>query len=207
MSIFGENPLSKIVNGGIIPKSPTVKIIEKVLQTAVENITTNKSSTSPKKSAQYGDVIGVRRIGYKHFGVYLNDDCIIHYASPTGDFGKNICIHETTLKKFLDGADSYFVCKFPETYGKPSEIAIAALSISSFAVQWAKLFKLLKGMNYHLYSPSETVQRAKSRIGENKYSLIFNNCEHFAIWCKTGISESHQVNDILGELPTVMIRV
>lgn len=51
--------------------------------------------------------------------------------------------------------------------------------------------------NYHLYSAEETVQRAYERLGEDKYSLLFNNCEHFAIWCKTGISQSHQVEEII----------
>jgi hypothetical protein len=53
---------------------------------------------------------------------------------------------------------------------------------------------------YHLYSPAETVERAKSRIGENRYNLVTNNCEHFAIWCKTGVSESHQVKKFLESL-------
>ena len=36
-------------------------------------------------------------------------------------------------------------------------------------------------------SPSHlTLERAKSRMGEQKYNLLFNNCEHFANWCKTG---------------------
>ncbi|HEX9027265.1 MAG TPA: lecithin retinol acyltransferase family protein, partial [Clostridium sp.] len=26
--------------------------------------------------------------------------------------------------------------------------------------------------------------RFKSKLGENEYNLIVNNCEHFAIWCK-----------------------
>ena len=39
--------------------------------------------------------------------------------------------------------------------------------------------------------------RARERIGETQYSLWTNNCEHFAIWCKTGISESHQIEDLL----------
>ena len=46
-----------------------------------------------------------------------------------------------------------------------------------------------------LYSPEETVKRAKSRLGEHSYNLITNNCEHFAWWCKTGESKSEQVED------------
>jgi hypothetical protein len=37
------------------------------------------------------------------------------------------------------------------------------------------------------------VQRAQSRVGERRYSLIGNNCEHFATWCATGIAVSQQV--------------
>ena len=59
---------------------------------------------------------------------------------------------------------------------------------------------MLKISNYHLYTPEETVIRARERIGETQYSLWTNNCEHFAIWCKTGISESHQIEDLLNAM-------
>lgn len=42
-----------------------------------------------------------------------------------------------------------------------------------------------------------TLRRAMSRIGEQKYNLLFNNCEHFANWCKTGRHRSGQVEDWL----------
>jgi hypothetical protein len=44
------------------------------------------------------------------------------------------------------------------------------------------------------YSPEETAQRARSRPGESRYNLIFNNCEHFAFWRKTGAATSSQAN-------------
>ncbi len=37
------------------------------------------------------------------------------------------------------------------------------------------------------------VQRALSRVGERRYSLAGNNCEHFANWCATGVAISQQV--------------
>ncbi|CNI43793.1 NC domain [Yersinia massiliensis] len=43
------------------------------------------------------------------------------------------------------------------------------------------------------FSPTAIVKRAKDRLGENEYNLIFNNCEHFATWCVTGKAESQQV--------------
>ena len=47
------------------------------------------------------------------------------------------------------------------------------------------------------YIPDVVVERAESRLGERKYNLLFNNCEHFANWCKTGVSESKQVKDFI----------
>ncbi|MEH2124966.1 lecithin retinol acyltransferase family protein [Nostoc sp.] len=40
------------------------------------------------------------------------------------------------------------------------------------------------------------VQRAKTRLGEDKYSRTSNNCEHFAYYCKTGNHKSEQVNRV-----------
>jgi hypothetical protein len=37
------------------------------------------------------------------------------------------------------------------------------------------------------------IARAESRLGECQYDLFFNNCEHFATWCKTGRRESAQL--------------
>jgi hypothetical protein len=42
-----------------------------------------------------------------------------------------------------------------------------------------------------------TLRRAMGRLGEQNYNLLFNNCEHFAHWCKTGRHRSNQVEDWL----------
>ena len=42
-------------------------------------------------------------------------------------------------------------------------------------------------------APGVTVRRAMGRLGEQNYNLLFNNCEHFAHWCKTGRHRSSQV--------------
>ena len=36
------------------------------------------------------------------------------------------------------------------------------------------------------------VARAERRLGEGGYDLVFNNCEHFATWCRTGRARSAQ---------------
>ena len=45
------------------------------------------------------------------------------------------------------------------------------------------------------YSGEECAERAWSRVGEDNYNLVFNNCEHFATWCVTGEASSEQVNE------------
>lgn len=39
------------------------------------------------------------------------------------------------------------------------------------------------------------INRAESRLGEQRYNLFFNNCEHFAHWCKTGNNVSPQLDN------------
>jgi hypothetical protein len=56
------------------------------------------------------------------------------------------------------------------------------------------------------YSPEEIVRRARSRLGENDYRLLTNNCEHFCNWCLSGISRSAQVERRL-QLPLRMFGV
>lgn len=55
------------------------------------------------------------------------------------------------------------------------------------------------------FAGAEAVRRAYSRLGEDRYRLISNNCEHFCMWCLYGESRSDQVDawkswaiDVLG---------
>ena len=43
----------------------------------------------------------------------------------------------------------------------------------------------------------EVIRRARSRIGENSYRLLSNNCEHFCEWCLRGEHRSEQVERAL----------
>jgi hypothetical protein len=110
-----------------------------------------------------GDILKVNRGLYKHFGIYAGNSKVIHYAASNRDFGLDANVHETSLKNFECGETAQVV----HLLGNDKSIKI--------------------------YSPEETVKRAQSRIGEKRYNLLFNNCEHFALWCKTGITKSKQV--------------
>ncbi len=40
----------------------------------------------------------------------------------------------------------------------------------------------------------EVVRRALQLVGRRGYDLLFDNCEHFAVWCVRGSEESRQVH-------------
>ncbi|PNH93679.1 lecithin retinol acyltransferase family protein [Vibrio diazotrophicus] len=54
-----------------------------------------------------------------------------------------------------------------------------------------------------VYYADERVERAYSKLGEDSYNLIFNNCEHFVNWCFNGFKTSSQVNKVVGAAATV----
>lgn len=122
-----------------------------------------------------GDVLSVSRWGnlYEHFAVYIGKGLVVHYASDDGDWGGDVRVRKAALDDFVADSDGYRICRFPKS------MPIAG---------------------YHLYSHKETVERALSRLGETDYSLFSNNCEHFAIWCRTGLSMSKQVEEFLREI-------
>ncbi|AJD92243.1 hypothetical protein JMA_29260 [Jeotgalibacillus malaysiensis] len=43
------------------------------------------------------------------------------------------------------------------------------------------------------YSEDIIITRANSRINESQYNLIFNNCEHFVNWCRSGSRTTHNI--------------
>jgi hypothetical protein len=51
----------------------------------------------------------------------------------------------------------------------------------------------------------EVICRARSRVGEDRYRLLTNNCEHFCEWCLRGTARSFQVEAWLAR-PRLMLR-
>ena len=55
------------------------------------------------------------------------------------------------------------------------------------------------------HTPAEIIERARSRIGEERYHLLANNCEHFCEWAIMGRSCSVQVERFLAS-PLALLR-
>jgi hypothetical protein len=55
-----------------------------------------------------------------------------------------------------------------------------------------------------IFSRSEIVLRARSRLGEDGYHVLTNNCEHFCEWCFSGQHRSAQVECVLSILRGIL---
>ncbi|WP_312524951.1 lecithin retinol acyltransferase family protein [Comamonas sp.] len=44
-----------------------------------------------------------------------------------------------------------------------------------------------------IFNSHQRVERAMSKVGEDDYNVLFNNCEHFVNWCFDGFSSSSQL--------------
>lgn len=119
-----------------------------------------------------GDVLSVNRGLYRHYGVYVGNNTVVHFAGDK-DFEispKHAFIQKTSL----------------EDFSKRNEVQTETRCGESF-------------------SRKETVMRALNAVGSErgKYALPWNNCEHFANWCRYGKKRSAQVEHVLGGVATV----
>ncbi|MBL5885580.1 lecithin retinol acyltransferase family protein [Lelliottia amnigena] len=160
-----------------------------------------------------GDVLRVRRIATKnfwHFAIFDNDSRVIHYTSSDSDTSSaNNMIMTTDFAHFLKDSEKYEIVDFPEhffderTYTSVSSNATLSsifgpLTFIQVLIKILKAlsatYELLKSINYEIQTPDEVIHRANSRIGEKNYHLVVNNCEHFAVWCKTNVRDSEQTS-------------
>lgn len=51
------------------------------------------------------------------------------------------------------------------------------------------------GPDVQVNSPEEVLKRADSRVDEKQFWIHWNNCEHFARWCKTGTDKCLQMKE------------
>ena len=178
-----------------------------------------------ERKLEYGDVIFVKRnIGschYKHYGICseIYPNKVIHFVREgtqiTITFNDGVelevdfngVLRETSLREFLDGANEYYICEFDEWGYKIKDTKARIMEVAaaySFRVR-SNLFDyepdesdLPRIEAYRkCNTPEETVQNARKAM-ENKikWKLLVNNCEHFAMWCKTNVATSEQADGL-----------
>ncbi|GAB0489329.1 hypothetical protein MMPV_000547 [Pyropia vietnamensis] len=108
-------------------------------------------------------------VGFWHSGIDVGDGSVIHYAGMDGvKTLANAVIAQTPMADFVgDARRVHVVCYAYEARAG------------------------------RLYPPEEVVARALSRLGHKRYDLLYDNCESFARWAKTGREVSQQAQGAL----------
>lgn len=105
--------------------------------------------------------------------------CIVEYIHlETGRI--DVIEYSNTVKEFLNEN-----CLPPGTH-----FDLAKVNRGSYNFRNKVVYLLL---HEHSLDRAEVIHRARSKLGEKQYCPFTNNCEHFAMWCKTGKSSSDQV--------------
>jgi len=125
------------------------------------------------------NVYGVPRVGASRFGVEPEELLV----------GTHLIAHRrgyTHHGIYLgDGRVVHYAGRIKYPHGLIEEISLAEFSEGrAFRVE-----KLESGR----FNGHEIVRRARSRLGESRYDLLRNNCEHFCNWCRLGENRSLQV--------------
>ncbi|MDD2724980.1 MAG: lecithin retinol acyltransferase family protein [Methylovulum sp.] len=60
----------------------------------------------------------------------------------------------------------------------------------------------IKNHPLRIHDAAKSVKRAYSRLGEDWYNVLLNNCEHFVTWCIQGFHSSSQVNQMITAVAT-----
>nr|XP_058955540.1 uncharacterized protein LOC131782818 [Pocillopora verrucosa] len=109
-----------------------------------------------------------------------------HHAIVEGIHGEtdeiDVIEYSNTAKEFLNAN-----CSPPR---KLRDIELAKVVRGRYNFQSEVVYLML---HEHCFDLATVVERARSKLGEKKYSPFINNCEYFAMWCKTGESSSDQV--------------
>ena len=102
----------------------------------------------------------------------------------------------------IDLGDGYVV-----QYGRGvSDGASASVQVSSYE-RFAKGRAIEVRESASSYDADEIALRALSCIGEQEYHILWNNCEHFVNWCRTGKRESQQAERFIENTSEVVSKV
>lgn len=157
------------------------------------------------RKPQLGDVIGIDLGYYQHFGIYVENNQVIHYHPE--EEKERYTILEVSFERFLQQEEEFYICdftKFIDMAQQEAEDVALHKSLKNLLdpkLNLTEHFERLTGLyigfstgKYKIYSVEETIKRAYSRLGEISDNWFLGQCEHYAFWCKTGISQEETLN-------------
>mgnify|MGYP000926196380 CR=1 FL=1 len=122
-------------------------------------------------------VFGVKL--YEHHGIYVGDDMVVHYNG----LARGIVLEKSCFEEILSNV---------VPLDKRNIAKVAMTSLEEFAS--GDTWQIKKHANAP-FSGTDIALCAKARVGEQKYNLLINNCEHFCNECVFGEHVSEQVQN------------
>ncbi|EHH22758.1 phospholipase A and acyltransferase 5 isoform X1 [Macaca nemestrina] len=136
-----------------------------------------KQAAEGKPRPRPGDLIEIFRIGYEHWAIYVEDDCVVHLAPPSEEFE-------------VGSISSIFSNRAVVKYSRLEDVL--------HGCSW-KVNNKLDG-TYLPLPVDKIIQRTKKMVNKTvQYSLIEGNCEHFVNGLRYGVPRSQQVEHALME--------
>ena len=126
-----------------------------------------------------GDHIALHQVA----GTYWHH-AIVEYIDMESD-DINVIHYSNTARGFIE-----------DNFSSPKTPAKARVVRNTYKFSKEKVYRM---KHERCFDADTVVRRAQSKVGTSNYNVFTNNCEHFAMWCKTGISSSDQV-DKAGEM-------
>ena len=123
-------------------------------------------------------VFGVKL--YEHHGIYVGDDMVVHYNG----LARGIVLEKSCFEEILSNV---------VPLDKRNVAKVEMTSLEEFAS--GDTWQIKKHANSP-FSGQDIALCAKSRVGEQKYNLLINNCEHFCNECVFGEHISQQVQNV-----------
>lgn len=120
-----------------------------------------------------GDLIRVHLGAICHYGVFVSPDEVIQFGEPP--------------VRTLDRDDA--------------SLSVCATDMEGFACgQIVEIARPEKGDPFRRRPTGEIIRSARDRLGEKGYSLLHNNCEHFAYECVYGVRYCEQEETVRSRL-------
>lgn len=111
---------------------------------------------------------------------------VIHYTSPADSLHSS---HPESLQTLIAVSPGCSGCGYQCELAQiqEQEVVLRPSMERIELLEYDMMCTIHEGMN--------AVERARLRIGERKYNLLFNNCESFVNWVKIDEATSKQVTD------------
>ncbi|XP_051240549.1 lecithin retinol acyltransferase a [Dicentrarchus labrax] len=149
----------------------------------------------PTTPLRRGDMLEVPRTVFTHYGIYLGDNKVAHLIPdilPVLTNDKKLIGSVITNKRLILGC--IYRCATVrvdtlEDFAYGSKILVSSMD---------------KMMKNRTLSNEEVAKRAEKLIGAFPYSLLWNNCEHFATYCRYGSAVSRQTEQFCQCLKSII---